>query len=48
MRVDGRRANELRQIKAKVGVFDHADGSAYFEQGNTKIMASVFGPHEVG
>ena len=28
-------------------IFSEADGSAYFEQGNTKVIASVHGPHEV-
>lgn len=47
LRVDGRRPEELRIIKCKLGVFSQADGSAYFQQGNTKIIASVFGPREV-
>lgn len=47
-RVDGRRAGELRQIRARMGVFAQADGSAYLEQGNTKALAVVYGPHEVG
>uniref|UniRef100_A0A8C5SJT2 Exosome complex component RRP41 n=1 Tax=Laticauda laticaudata TaxID=8630 RepID=A0A8C5SJT2_LATLA len=46
-RVDGRRAGELRQIRARMGVFAQADGSAYLEQGNTKALAVVYGPHEV-
>ncbi|XP_039220606.1 exosome complex component RRP41 [Crotalus tigris] len=45
-RVDGRRAGELRQIRARMGVFAQADGSAYLEQGNTKALAVVYGPHE--
>ncbi|KJE91386.1 exosome component 4 [Capsaspora owczarzaki ATCC 30864] len=47
LRIDGRRPNELRRIQARVGVFMQADGSAYIEQGNTKILATVYGPHEV-
>lgn len=47
LRVDGRRPNELRQIKCKLGVFSQPDGSAYLEQGNTKVLAAVYGPHEV-
>eukprot|EP01125_Pyxidicula_operculata_P009606 TRINITY_DN3156_c0_g2_i1.p1 TRINITY_DN3156_c0_g2~~TRINITY_DN3156_c0_g2_i1.p1 ORF type:complete len:245 (-),score=31.12 TRINITY_DN3156_c0_g2_i1:600-1334(-) len=47
LRIDGRRANELRQIKVKMGIFSRADGSAYYEQGNTKILAAVYGPREV-
>ena len=30
-----------------MGVFTQADGSAYIEQGNTKVLAAVYGPHEV-
>ncbi|XP_021916028.1 exosome complex component RRP41 isoform X2 [Zootermopsis nevadensis] len=40
LRLDGRRANELRQIRCKLGVFSQPDGSAYLEQGNTKIRGS--------
>nr|KAF6404744.1 exosome component 4 [Rousettus aegyptiacus] len=46
-RVDGRRAGELRKIQARMGVFAQADGSAYIEQGNTKALAVVYGPHEI-
>ena len=47
-RIDGRRSNELRRIQCKQCVFTQADGSAYIEQGNTKVLAAVYGPHEVG
>ncbi|XP_064410076.1 exosome complex component RRP41 [Latimeria chalumnae] len=46
-RVDGRKAGELRKIQARMGVFAQADGSAYLEQGNTKALAVVYGPHEI-
>ena len=46
-RIDGRRPKELRKIQTKLGVFAQADGSAYIEQGNTKVLAAVYGPHEV-
>lgn len=46
-RADGRRATELRKVRARMGVFAQADGSAYIEQGNTKALAVVYGPHEV-
>ncbi|XP_044150435.1 exosome complex component RRP41 [Bufo gargarizans] len=46
-RVDGRKAGELRKIQARMGVFAQADGSAYVEQGNTKALAVVYGPHEI-
>lgn len=47
LRVDGRRALELRQIRTRMGVFGQADGSAYIEHGNTKVLAAVYGPHQV-
>ena len=46
LRLDGRKADELRVIKSKLGVFGQADGSAYLEQGNTKVLAAVYGPRE--
>ncbi|XP_041454600.1 exosome complex component RRP41-like [Lytechinus variegatus] len=46
-RLDGRRPSELRKIQCRLGVFDQADGSAYIEQGNTKALATVYGPHEI-
>lgn len=46
-RIDGRKANELRKINCKLGVFEQADGSAYLEMGQTNVLAAVFGPHEV-
>ena len=47
LRLDGRKSHELRKITCKKGIFMQADGSAYIEQGNTKVIASVYGPHEV-
>ncbi len=46
-RLDGRRADELRPIKMEVGVLKRADGSCYYEQGDNKVMAAVYGPREV-
>ncbi|XP_029442004.1 exosome complex component RRP41 [Rhinatrema bivittatum] len=46
-RMDGRKAVELRKIQARMGIFAQADGSAYIEQGNTKALAVVYGPHEI-
>ncbi|EGD75161.1 hypothetical protein PTSG_06814 [Salpingoeca rosetta] len=46
LREDGRRANELRRVEANVGMFPHADGSAYFQQGDTKVVAIVNGPKQ--
>jgi len=47
VRIDGRKFNELRPTKIQVGVLGNADGSAYIEQGKNKILAAVYGPHEV-
>jgi exosome complex component RRP41 len=47
LRLDGRKADELRPIKLEVGVLSNADGSAYIEQGKNKILAAVFGPREM-
>lgn len=47
LRLDGRKENELRRIQCKLGVFTEPDGSAYLEQGLTKVLAAVYGPHQV-
>jgi len=47
IRLDGRKVNELRQLKIEVGILGNADGSAYIEQGKNKILAAVYGPREV-
>uniref|UniRef100_A0A0P5Q540 Putative Exosome complex component RRP41 n=1 Tax=Daphnia magna TaxID=35525 RepID=A0A0P5Q540_9CRUS len=47
LRIDGRKPNELRRIRCSLGIFAQADGSAYLEQGNTKVLAAVYGPHEI-
>ncbi len=46
-RVDGRRPDELRQLKISVGVLKNADGSCYLELGKNKIMVAVYGPREL-
>ena len=46
-RADGRRPGDLRPIHVEVDVLANADGSAYIEQGNTKILAAVYGPKEI-
>ncbi len=45
-RIDGRDFNELRPIKIEAGILKNADGSAYVEWGNNKILAAVYGPKE--
>lgn len=47
LRVDGRRPAEVRRIRAQLGIFPGADGSALYEQGNTQIIAAVHGPKEM-
>jgi exosome complex component RRP41 len=46
VRVDGRKADELRPVKIEVGLLDNTDGSAYIEQGKNKILVGVYGPKE--
>ncbi|VDM18112.1 unnamed protein product [Hydatigera taeniaeformis] len=43
-RVDGRKTSELRAIQCEF-LPGLADGSVLLQQGNTKVTASVFGPH---
>ncbi|MHC1610765.1 MAG: exosome complex exonuclease Rrp41 [Candidatus Methanospirareceae archaeon] len=46
-RIDGRGFEELRPIKIEVGVLKRADGSCYFEMGDNKALAAVYGPREM-
>lgn len=46
IRNDGRKIEELRPVKIKAHVLNAADGSAYIEWGNNKIIAGVYGPKE--
>jgi exosome complex component RRP41 len=43
-RPDGRKLNELRPLRAEIGVVPNADGSALFAQGETIAIAAVYGP----
>ncbi|MEM7816698.1 MAG: exosome complex exonuclease Rrp41 [Candidatus Aenigmatarchaeota archaeon] len=47
IRLDGRRLDEMRKIVARAGVLKRADGSGYFEFGNTKAIAGVYGPRPI-
>ena len=47
VRLDGRKADELRPVKLQVGVLPNADGSAYIEHGKNKILVGVYGPREM-
>ncbi len=46
-RPDGRKVDELRKIKAKVGIIPNADGSAMFAFGDTIAIAAVYGPKKM-
>ena len=46
-RHDGRRPDEMRSMQAKVGVIKNADGSAFFQIGNTSAYAAVYGPRNL-
>jgi exosome complex component RRP41 len=43
-RYSGRKMDELRPIRAEVGVIPNADGSALFAFGDTVAIAAVYGP----
>ena len=44
--VYGRAKDELRPISIEAGVLKRADGSAYLEWGENRVLAAVFGPRE--
>ena len=46
-RSDGRTPDQMRPMKAEVGVIPNADGSAMFKMGNTIAYAAVYGPREM-
>ncbi len=45
-RLDGRKFDEIRKIKIVASPLKNADGSAYIEWGNNRILAAVYGPRE--
>ena len=45
-RLDGRKPDELREIKIEAGVLHRAEGSCYLEWGSNKVIAAVYGPRE--
>ena len=47
IRCDGRKVDETRKITIKAGVLKNADGSAYIEFGDNKILVGIFGPRDV-
>lgn len=46
-RSDGRKPDEIRPVKMKVGVIKRADGSAFVQTGKTQVIATVYGPRDV-
>lgn len=46
-RPDGRGVEEIRPMKAEVGVVPNADGSAMFSFGNTIAIVAVYGPKKM-
>jgi len=46
-RLDKRKFDEMRPIKAKVGIIPRAEGSAMFSIGKTVAYASVYGPRSL-
>ncbi len=46
-RLDGRDTEEIRPMKAKVGIVPNADGSAMFSFGDTIAIAAVYGPKKM-
>ena len=47
LRCDGRKIDETRRVMIKAGGLKNADGSAYIEFGDNKIIVGVFGPRDV-
>jgi exosome complex component RRP41 len=45
-RLDGRKTDEIRNIKIEAGVLHRAEGSCYLEWGSNKVVAAVYGPRE--
>ena len=46
-RLDGRLPEELRPLRIEAGILKRADGSAYVELGENKVLAAVYGPREM-
>ena len=46
-RLDKRKLDETRELKAKVGIVKRADGSAMFSMGKTIAYAAVYGPRSM-
>lgn len=46
-RKQGRLPNQLRAMEAQLGLLTRADGSAKYKQGESSVLAAVYGPSEV-
>lgn len=46
IRMDGRKAGEIRPMHIEAGVLHRADGSSYLEWGGNKVICAVYGPRE--
>ncbi|KAL1926827.1 hypothetical protein VTP01DRAFT_5473 [Rhizomucor pusillus] len=46
-RADQRGVEDLRPIFLKTGLITQANGSAYIEAGNTKVVCAVYGPRQL-
>jgi len=46
-RPDGRKPDEIRVMKAEVGIIPNANGSAKFSFGDTVAIAAVYGPRKM-
>jgi len=46
-RLDGRKLDEIREMKMEVGVIPNANGSAKVSFGKTTAIATVYGPREL-
>lgn len=45
-RIDGRKPEEMRNVRIEAGMLTEADGSAYVEWGGNRIICGVYGPRE--
>ena len=46
-RYDGRKMDEMRPLRAEIGIIPRANGSALFGFGKTIAMAAVYGPRQL-
>jgi ribonuclease PH len=46
-RKQNRLPNQLRAMEAQLGLLTNADGSAKYKQGESSVLAAVYGPAEV-